>query len=316
MNAKASSLTVLQTGPLSILVDGGRVGQSRRGITQGGPMDTESFWGANYLCSNHPGDCCIESTLGGLKLKVSASTQIALTGKNVELVINGLQAPVWELASVSAGDEIEIVQHLAGVRSYLAVRGGFVLHEVFGSSTTVVRDRLGGLSGDGKPLADGDVLSYPNQPGTEARSIKKRTRPCEEVASIRFVPGFQFDDFVPHAQRRFINNDYCLTPDMDRMAMRLSGPSIAVPYRQMTSEGICLGAIQIPPDGQPIVMLNDRQTIGGYPKLGSVISEDCCKLAQMRPGSKIRFTTIDMHSAHNLKHLHSIRCSQGIFNVD
>lgn len=299
---------VKRTGPLSLLVDQGRIGFNQQGITVGGPMDKDAFDDANFLCGNHSECCCIESTLGGLVLVATQHTQIALTGQGSSLKINDRDVPSWQLIDINTGDNIELVQNNQGLRSYFAVAGGFLVKPQFGSCTTVTRDSLGGLCQDGSPLKPGDKLTFEINTKRQRLGLKTANNwQAPERITLRIITGYQFNDFDIKQRVRFFHSEYGLTPEMDRMAIKLSGPPIEVPYTQMQSEGISFGALQIPPDGQPIIMLCDRQTIGGYPKLGSVLSLDCYKLAQLRPGTKVQFEPIEMYDAHNLLHLHHAR---------
>lgn len=296
-------MEVVHAGPLSLTVDQGRIGYHRMGITTGGPMDKAAFDSANRLLGNPPGSCALEVTLGGLVLVCKSNLKIAITGPDLIVTLNANEIPTWQVIDVKKGDVLE-VQQQSGVRSYVAAQGGFDVPLQFGSATTVVRESLGGLKKNGEPLKSGDLLFVSdNDCSTSVEDVSLPASTAEAVLRLRVITGYQFDDFSKIAINRFFNSEFCVSPKMDRMAVRLQGPGIASPYTNLVSEGITFGAIQIPADGQPIIMLNDRQTIGGYPKLGSVFSQDCDKLAQCRPGTKLRFEQISIFDAHNLLHL-------------
>ena len=179
---------------------------------------------------------------------------------------------------------------------------GFLIEPSFGSTATVVREGVGGLTGD--KLQAGDKLPCP-----EVLQRKRLYLPLERqphyqgMTTVRVIPGYQQSSFSRLQQRRFFSHAYTVSDRCDRMGYRLEGPAISCDIDGMLSEGICFGAIQIPADGQPIVLLNDRQTIGGYPKLGSALSLDAARLAQLRPGDTVHFAPISPYGAHNALHL-------------
>jgi allophanate hydrolase subunit 2 len=189
-----------------------------------------------------------------------------------------------------------------GLRAYLAVAGGFNITPQFGSSATVMREGIGGLYQNGAKLQTGDKLPLTAgivQPG---RCIAKALQPDFDFSnglSLRLVEGYQQQLFSMVERQRFYLNSYTVTPKADRMGVKLSGPAISCSSTSLLSEGICYGAVQIPPDGQPIVLLNDRQTLGGYPKIGSVLSLDCWQLAQAPAGTVLQFVQTDPQQAHN-----------------
>ncbi|MFT7555775.1 MAG: biotin-dependent carboxylase-like uncharacterized protein, partial [Planctomycetota bacterium] len=194
-------------------------------------------------------------------------------------------------------DLIEFAFSSAGVRSYLAVTGGFQIKPSFGSSATVVREKIGGLHGD--KLQANDYLECRPARVHQHQLLATEDRPqYGDSAVLRLVPGYQQAAFDKVQQYRFFNSDYRVTERSDRMGFRLEGESIKSDIVGMLSEGICHGAVQIPADGQPIVLMNDRQTIGGYPKIGSVIPADTARLAQLSPGAKIRFEAISIEQAN------------------
>ncbi|WP_439100977.1 biotin-dependent carboxyltransferase family protein [Congregibacter sp.] len=300
-----NALDVLQPGLLSLLQDKGRFAQAAVGLTTGGPMDYTSASLANRLLQNDVNATLVEVSFGGLSLRANDSIQVAVTGATLPLTVNGDERSLWSVIDLDAGDEISLGFSTTGCRSYLAVRGGFAIKESFGSSSTVIREEMGGLNG-GK-LETGDRL--PVNPGDKVplQWYPPRLRPrYHHRATVRVVPGYQQAHFSRLEQRRFFGSDYTVTDRSDRMGYRLEGPAIHCDIQGILSEGIAPGAIQVPPDGQPIVLLNDRQTIGGYPKLGCALSLDAAALAQLRPGDTVTFTPISEHRAHNALHLASV----------
>ena len=296
------SLRVLQPGILSLLQDSGRAGKHRIGLTSGGPLDPQAFNYCNRLLQNPAGATAVEISFGGLHLEAEIDTSICLTGAAMPLHINDRPQPGWEVLPVSAGDKITVDFAEHGCRGYLGVAGGFAVPHSFGSSATVMREHIGGLNG-GK-IEAGDSL-----PCSPSKSRRKLYLPpaqqprYHDIVTVRVIPGYQQAHFSRYQQRRFFSQAYIVSERCDRMGYRLEGPAIECDVQGILSEGICFGAIQIPADGQPIVLLNDRQTIGGYPKIGSALSLDCAQLAQLSPGGTVHFAAITPHAAHNALHL-------------
>ena len=301
-----SSFTVLAPGVLSLLQDLGRFGQAALGLTAGGPMDPQSAYWANRLLSNPQGSTLIECSVGGLQLKANGSSYIAVTGANAALTINGKAAQAWTTHKVSNGDVIELAMASQGLRCYLAVAGGFDVKPQFGSTSTVLREGVGGLNGN--KLQAGDSL-----PAAQVTSLPRLQLPAQyrpqfnRILTLRLIEGYQAASFASTERQRFYLNSYQVTPQADRMGYKLKGGAIRCQQSQLLSEGICYGAVQIPPDGQPIVLLNDRQTLGGYPKIGSVLSLDCALLSQAGAGVEVYFTPISAEQAHNALCLAKVR---------
>jgi biotin-dependent carboxylase-like uncharacterized protein len=293
---------VLEPGILSLLQDGGRYGHHRIGLTTGGPLDAMAMAWANRLVHNTAGVCAIEASFGGLKLESRINTLVSVTGGDQPLLINSDERDTWRSHRVEAGDIIELGHAQQFCRSYLAVHGGFRAEPSFGSMATVVREGVGGLNG-GK-LEAGDLL--PAEGTLDSNCLKTRAYARIEYdtdITIRVIPGYQQHFFSRLQQRRFFSGDYTVTDRADRMGYRLEGPVIQCDIEGILSEGICMGAVQIPADGQPIVLLRDRQTIGGYPKIGSALSLDTGKLAQLMPGARVRFEPVTPYAADNIYHL-------------
>lgn len=301
-----SSFTVLAPGVLSLLQDLGRFGQAALGLTTGGPMDLQSAYWANRLLSNPQGSTLIECSVGGLQLKANGSSYIAVTGANAALTINGKAAQAWTTHKVSNGDVIELAMASQGLRCYLAVAGGFDVKPQFGSTSTVLREGVGGLNGN--KLQAGD-----NLPAAQVTSLPRLQLPAQyrpqfnRILTLRLIEGYQAASFASTERQRFYLSSYQVTPQADRMGYKLKGSAIRCQQSQLLSEGICYGAVQIPPDGQPIVLLNDRQTLGGYPKIGSVLSLDCALLSQAGAGVEVYFTPISAEQAHNALCLAKVR---------
>lgn len=293
------SFKVIQPGILSLIQDGGRLGKHRIGLTTGGALDKEAFQWANRLCGNDLGASALEIGFGGLTLEAQVDTTVVLTGAVSPFKINGKECAQWQTQTIQAGQRLEVGFSTQGTRAYLAVKGGFNIEASFDSTATVVREGIGGLAGSA--LQAGDILPCDATSDTQGLRLSPKDQPkYGDSAILRVILGYQQDHFSPAQQQLFFNSEYKVTDRADRMGFRLEGAAIKADIDGILSEGICHGAIQIPADGQPIVLMNDRQTIGGYPKIGSVIALDTGKLAQLRPGASIRFEAISVAEAHNL----------------
>ncbi|MFB9887194.1 5-oxoprolinase subunit C family protein [Balneatrix alpica] len=292
-------LKVLQAGPLALVQDGGRRGVMHTGLTQSGPLDRHAFAWANRLLGNPWRSPAVEITLGGLKLEAQVDTWVAVTGADLQLRLNGQPQPIWQSFMVKAGDVLQFAQPRQGLRAYLAVAGGLQLAPGLGGScASVSREGLGGSRNDGQKLQSGEVL-----PCLSVREGQMRRVPAQYVPdyqaehALPVVLAAQWQHFSSAALQTFFNSDYLLSPRSDRMGARLQGPAVEVKLPGMVSEGIALGSIQIPADGQPIILLQDRQTIGGYPKLGVLTAAGISALAQRMPGAKLRFTPLSLFAA-------------------
>jgi len=298
---------VKNAGMLSLIQDEGRFGSFNLGLTNGGPIDKTAFAWANRLCGNEFNTSAIEISVGGLSLIAQVDTVIALTGAPMPLTINSQVKELWRSYHIKAGDVIKVGYASSGFRSYLSVKGGFSLDSTFGSTSTVCREGVGGINGE--KLKINDILpcqTFPNRHHSQIElfALAKKNQPrYNNEITLRTVPSYQQQHFSRQQQRLFYSSEYRVSKNFDRMGYRLEGQTIESELEGILSEGICHGAVQIPTDGQPIVLLNDRQTIGGYPKIGAVIALDTAKLSQLHQGGKVNFEAISMESAYNLFHL-------------
>jgi len=312
-NIIKKAFTVIQPGILSLLQDAGRFGKHNIGLTNGGPLDKLSFDWANRLLDNDPNACVIEASIGGLVLQAEIDTQIAVTGGDAELSINQQAVASWQTHSVKSGDKISFGFAQTASRHYLAVKGGFKIDPMFGSSATVAREKLGGLNGSALQAGDTLPCLSVSQDEITQQAVNRSDRPNyvrsakDKDITLRVILGYQHDSFNGLQKARFFNNEFTISDKCDRMGFRLTGPEIKSDISGMLSEGICYGAIQVPADGQPIILLNDRQTIGGYPKIGSVFSLDIPKLTQRLPGTTLHFEAITIDEAQCQLHLSNYR---------
>lgn len=287
-----SVLAVVAAGPLSTIQDAGRIGYQRYGVSVAGAADPLLHAAANALAGNPAAEAAIEFTLSGDTLRAEGgSCRIAVAG-DAPLFIDDAPAASWMSHTLIDGQTLRVGTLRAGMRGYLAVAGGFALEPVLGSLSTHLRNRLGGLDGD--RLKPGDRLPLnPSAPPAPELVLDPADLPARGEV-LRVVLGPQDDHFTPAGIAAFLAGRYAVSHEADRMGCRLSGPAIGhAKGFNITSDGIPLGAVQVPGTGQPIVMLADRQTTGGYPKIACVITPDVAALAQKRPGDTVRFQAVD-----------------------
>ncbi|WP_299183228.1 biotin-dependent carboxyltransferase family protein [uncultured Neptuniibacter sp.] len=291
-----SGLRVIKPGPFSLIQDLGRFGYQHYGVTTGGALDEHAARWANRLLENTADKALLEVTLGNLELQAEHSVWIAITGADCPIQINNESCAGWQTHFLEKGDRITLGWARNGQRAYLAVKGGFSLRPEFGSCSTVVREGLGGI--EGKALAVEDLLPCQNScsddficnRGVPYRSIPDYSAPT----TLRVISGYQIDNFSQQSRSTFYSTPYKVKVESDRMGYRLEGAGVSAEITGIFSEGIAFGAIQIPPDGQPIIMLKDRQTLGGYPKIGTLLPIDAFRLSQCRPGTEVCFEPISL----------------------
>jgi antagonist of KipI len=293
-----TELIVQDPGPLTTIQDLGRPGHLRVGIPASGPMDREAFLLANRLIGNPDGAAGLECTLIGARVEFTDERLVAITGADMAPTVDGAPVPAWQGLRVHRGDVLRLGPARSGVRAYLAVAGGIDTPPVLGSRATYVRGRLGGL--EGRALRKGDRL--PLGPAGAARP--RRMRP-ERVPvyggepELAVVLGPQDDRFTPKGIAALFEGPYQMLPQSDRMGARLQGPFIEhTRGHDIISDGVALGGIQVIGEGQPIVLLADRQSTGGYTKIGTVCSFDIGRLAQVKPGGRLRFRRVTVAEAH------------------
>lgn len=290
------SLEVLNNPILATIQDMGRYSYSHIGVTNSGAMDEYAYLMANKILSNPMNTNTIEISFSNVIFKAHASTQIVITGATCEFFINDIPKSCWESYKINNGDIIKIGKILKGSRVYLSVSGGFDIKKEFGSNSTTLKENLGGI--DGTKLKKGDILPFKSFLNKYTKRLKKEFIPnYENELTLRVILSYQEENFSKEEKEKFFSNEYTITNEFNKMGCKLSGESIKCDINGIISEGIALGAIQIPNDGQPIILLKDRQTIGGYPKIGSVLSIDCFKLSQAKPNDKVKFIPITIEEA-------------------
>ncbi|GEN25890.1 hypothetical protein HCU01_38390 [Halomonas cupida] len=333
------TLRVERAGPLALVVDGGRRGVRHLGVTQGGAMDWISLGWANWLLGNAPDAAGIEVMVGGLSLVAEADTLLALAGADLAATVDGAPLTSGQRFTLKAGQTLAFGGPQSGLRAYLAIPGGVLADPVMGSVTSTVREGLGGLDGQGRTLQVADrlegadrqarqaSLARPGQLPEEARSTLPASGVTaggvaaggvaaggvaageavageniageKNIVRLDLVPGAQIHAFSGTSLFRAFEQQWQVDQRADRMGIRLTGTPLDCAMSGMVSEGIPLGAVQVPPDGQPIILMNDRQTIGGYPRLGALTPQSCARLAQCMPGAAVRLAPMSPERARH-----------------
>ncbi|MFJ4454616.1 biotin-dependent carboxyltransferase family protein [Pseudomonas sp. NPDC089392] len=274
------------------LQDAGRFGVRHLGVTQGGALDWVAMHWANWLLGNPLAAPVVEVALGGFCVVAEQDCVLALAGADLDARVDDQPVAPWRSFALGKGQRLTLKQPRQGVRAYLAAPGGFQGEAVLGSCATVVREELGGIDGCGAALGKGQVLAFADALAS-VREVPATLRPTyAQKPVLDLVMGAQIGDFSGTSLFEAFNSDWTLDSRADRMGIRLLGPQLVYQGVPMISEGIPLGAVQVPPDGQPIVLLNDRQTIGGYPRLGALTPLALAQLAQCMPGAAVRFRAV------------------------
>jgi len=294
------NLLVHDAGPQTTVQDLGRRGTLREGIPPSGPMDRDAFLLANRLVGNADDAAGLECTLIGPRLEFADERSVAVTGAAMTVTLNGAAVPRWAAFQVRPGEVLRLGPAASGVRAYLAVSGGIDTPPALGSRSTYLRGQLGGHRG--RALKKGDTLPLgPPSGGAPARVLEQFIPDYTEAPEVRVVLGPQDDRFTPGGIAALFEAPYEMTPQADRMGARLRGARIEhTRGHDIISDGVALGGIQVVGDGQPIVLLADRQSTGGYTKIGTVCSFDIGRVCQVKPGQRLSFKRVTVAEAHEL----------------
>ncbi|MTI30759.1 biotin-dependent carboxyltransferase family protein [Xanthovirga aplysinae] len=284
-------------GLQTMVQDLGRVGFQAFGVPTSGVMDKSSAKIANWLVGNPRENPVLEITLLGPQIEIKGNCQIALTGGNLSPTLNGNPIPMYETIQVDSGSILSFGRKLGGCRTYLAIRGKWQIKKWLGSYSASAHSGLE-LTPD-SIIQKNSSLQVLSQLPISKRLYSKEQRPIySRSVRVRVLPGPEFDSFSPLAIGHFFSRGYQLTPDSNRMGYRLDGQIKDFnPKREVISSGIIPGTIQITNSGQPIILLADAQTTGGYFRLVNVISHDLDKLAQLMPGDEVWFSLISLEEA-------------------
>jgi antagonist of KipI len=287
--------------------DLGRTGFRQFGVSTSGALDSFALRVANLLVRNDEGAAGLEITLGGLQLRFESERVVAWCGGEFDVQIGSRALPAGHVAHLQAGDELKLGRAQVGCRCWLAISGGIDVPVVLNSRSTELRANFGGF--EGRALRDGDVLPLRTWAGSPvpATGIYSWTaphdwaNPASRHPSLRFTRGIDWNRFDDVTIQRFTNDEFSVSPDSDRMGVRLDGCELKrQDETDLISEAVAPGTIQVPPSGKPILLLGDCQTIGGYPKIAHVITVDLGLAAQLRAGDVVRFVEVSLPDAHRL----------------
>jgi biotin-dependent carboxylase-like uncharacterized protein len=279
-----------------MIEDGGRIGLGNIGVSEAGALDEHAFHWANKLLNNPYGTNALEIVFGGIELRARGRMVFILTGAEVRASINNEPIELWKTYEISENEILKIGFCISGLRVYLGVRGGFQTNFEYGSFSVNLKEGIGG-----RVVKKGDFL-----PCTPSCYERHRRIPFSFIPDysrdlrLRLVAGYQYDSFLDEEKEKFFSSKYSISKHNDRMGYRLKGEKIMLTCKGIISEPISFGAVQIPPNGEPIILLKERQTIGGYPKMGSVLALDCFSLAQRAEGAKVSFELINLEEARKI----------------
>jgi len=299
---------VTRAGFLTSVQDLGRTGFRQFGVSTSGALDSFALRVANLLVGNDAGAAGLEITLGGLQLRFEDERIVAWCGGELDVQIGSRALPAGHVAHLKRGDELKFGRAQFGCRCWLAISGGIDVPIVLGSRSTDLRANFGGL--EGRTLRDGDrlPLGEPRRSQTAATAgISSWTAPHDWASPashhpiLRFTRGIDWERFNASTLQRFTSEPFAVSPDSDRMGVRLDGPEMKRDKEtDLISEAVAPGTVQVPPGGKPILLLGDCQTIGGYPKIAHVITVDLGIAAQLRAGDGLRFFEVSLEDAHRL----------------
>ncbi len=291
-------LTIIRAGICTTIQDAGRQGWRQYGIGTGGALDNPAMQTANLLVGNQPDSAVLEITLGRFCAEFRRDGWLALTGADCQAQLDG--RPVWTgwRVPVKKGQRLTLDVPQRGMRSYLAVGGGFRLEALLGSCSTDLNAGFGGL--DGRALKDGDKLPLTGDRPDFHSSVGVRQLLWSN--RLRALPGPEYHEFNHESQQAFWRTAWQLSPQSNRMGYRLQGRKLVrKQQRDLLSHGLMPGVVQVPPGGQPIVLMADAQTTGGYPRIATIIEADLYHLAQLRPGSPLHFVFCTLQEAQQAK---------------
>lgn len=295
-------IRILKGGMLTTVQDLGRTGYQSQGFSVAGVMDVRSFKIANLLLDNPENEAVLEFTLIGPTIQFTSATIIAITGGDFQPTINGEPAPMYTALYMNKGDILKFGSARTGSRGYVAFSSYLDIPVVLGSRCTNMKSGIGGFKG--RKLKEDDYFNFRMKRRYLPFFLSRKLEPDDygqEETVLRVVMGPQDDLFSKQGIETFLNSEYVVTSDFDRMGCRLEGPFIAPKETSdIISDGIAFGSIQVPSHGKPIILLSDRQTTGGYAKIATVATVDIPKLVQRKTDHKIRFQPITVQEAQRL----------------
>lgn len=296
--------TVKSKGLLTLIQGSPRIGYQQYGVSMSGAMDSYSHRLGNILLGNKEDEASLEILIMGPTLLFDKPSKIAITGGDLSPRINNIPIKMWKSYIVNSGDILSFGNLKSGCRAYISFEGGIDVAYVMESKSTYTKANLGGY--EGRSLKENDYINLDNLKSNTINTIDDIYIPIfKNEITLRVVKGPQDDMFSDEEYKKFISGEYFVTDECDRMGYRLDGEPIKhLKGPDIISDGIAFGAIQIPGHGKPIIMMADRQTVGGYTKIANVISTDLYKLAQAKPGDKISFEEVNIYQSHELLKLY------------
>ena len=305
-------LHVLKGGPQTTVQDLGRLGFQRYGVIVSGAMDTYALRLANLLVGNSETEAGLETALGGFSVSFEEDTLVSICGGDLSAELDGQTVKLWRPLFVPAGATLSFGAPRSGCRAYIAIAGGIDVPVVMDSKSTYLRAEIGGF--EGRALTADDrvptgALSDPQREILTALRSRNFFQPKWAVPAppysadpvLRVTRGRQYSLFDAESRERLFTETFTVSLQSDRMGLRLEGHTLNLKEKEdLISEAVAFGSIQVPPDGQPIALMADRQTAGGYPKIGQVASIDLPLAGQLKPGDRIRFEEMQVEEAQRL----------------
>lgn len=299
-------IEIVSPGNRLTVQDLGRRGSQRYGVSVSGVLDQQAAVIANRLVGNPVTSAVLEATFGGMSIRFGVESKVAITGAEVEVAVGGYQVPNWETIIVPVGVELSVSMPSSGLYSFIAIEGGIDVPMVLDSRSTHIGSGLGGF--EGRALEQGDVLALGSESNEHGRPRAGTSPPAgltpacaDDSRRIRAIIGPQYDAFDDDARATFFGSTFTVSNLTDRQGARLDGPEVPAVggKHDIVSDPAYMGAVQIPADGKPIVLLADRQPTGGYAKIVSVVSADLPAVVQKTPGSEIAFELVEIEDAQD-----------------
>ena len=298
------TVRIARAGLLTTVQDRGRFGHQHEGVPEGGAMDTHAMRLANLLVGNDDGAAVLEATLAGPTLVFERDTVFAIGGADFGARLDDERIPLWRSRHAKAGATLELGAARAGCRAYVAMAGGIDVPTVLGSRSTYLPAAFGGFHG--RALRAGDVIplgasrDQSAEGASGSRAVARGSIP-RYGHTLRVIPGEHLTRLTGKARQTILGSELTVSQLSNRMGYRLRGVVLETSgLPEVLSAGVSMGTIQLPRDGAPIVLMADRQTTGGYPRLGQIATVDLGAAAQLRPGATVRFEEISLHDAQRL----------------
>ncbi|WP_238941821.1 biotin-dependent carboxyltransferase family protein [Bacillus sp. REN10] len=309
-------MLITRPGFFTTVQDRGRTGSRQYGVVVSGAMDDLSLRLGNWLVGNECGAGALEMTMTGASVQFDDPVFVAFTGAEATIECQGKPVPMWRPVYIPAGNEVHVKRFIEGSRVYLSIAGGIDVTKVLGSRSTYARGQFGGFEGRALKKGDSLPIGLPNEtvqavlqtiPTACARvlatnwGISSSVYQCLKNTHFRCIEGSEYACFTAASQQDFWRTPYKMMPESDRMGFRFEGARLDMSQsKEMISEAVAIGTVQVPSSGQPIILMADRQTTGGYPKIANVTTVDISSLAQKTPGAEVYFEHVTLEEAQQL----------------